>query len=72
MNHAALLPLCFVATVSAQTAAPPVALYRLDPQHTFVHFEVKHFDTSTLRGRVGPVRGRRHAGSAPPAGAGWG
>lgn len=36
-------------------AAP--AVYELDPQQTFVHFEVLHFDTSTLRGRVGPVRG---------------
>ena len=26
-------------------------VYRLDPQHTFVHFEVLHFGTSTLRGR---------------------
>jgi polyisoprenoid-binding protein YceI len=31
--------------------------YRLDPQHTFVHFEVLHFGTSTIRGRLGPVDG---------------
>ncbi len=31
--------------------------YRLDPQHTFVHFEVLHFGTSTIRGRIGPVDG---------------
>ncbi len=31
--------------------------YRLDPAHTFVHFEVMHFGTSTLRGRFGPVDG---------------
>ncbi len=43
------------ALVTATAAAPVV--YRLDPEHTFVHFEVRHFDTSTLRGRVGPVRG---------------
>jgi polyisoprenoid-binding protein YceI len=41
---------------------PPAALsapqvFDLDPAQTFVHFEVLHFDTSTLRGRVGPVRG---------------
>jgi TRAP-type C4-dicarboxylate transport system substrate-binding protein len=43
------------ALVGAAGAAP--AEYDLDPQQTFVHFEVRHFDTSTLRGRVGPVRG---------------
>lgn len=53
MNKAALLPLAFVATVGAQ----PATLYRLDPQHTFVHFEVMHFGTSTSRGRFGPIEG---------------
>jgi polyisoprenoid-binding protein YceI len=57
MNKAALLPLLFVATVGAQPAQQPAALYRLDPQHTFVHFEVMHFGTSTARGRIGPVEG---------------
>ena len=37
-------------------AAEPVR-YRLDPAHSFVHFEVMHFATSTLRGRLGPVEG---------------
>lgn len=36
-------------------AAP--AVYVLDPEHSFVHFEVQHFATSTLRGRFGPVSG---------------
>jgi polyisoprenoid-binding protein YceI len=31
--------------------------YTLDPEHSFVHFEVQHFGTSTTRGRFGPVRG---------------
>lgn len=48
----ALLPLALVAGAAA---AP--AVYDLDPEHTFVHFEVRHFDTSTVRGRFGPVRG---------------
>ena len=39
----------------AAGAAPQV--FDLDPLHSFVQFEVRHFDTSTLRGRVGPVRG---------------
>lgn len=39
----------------AAASAPQV--FDLDPAQTFVHFEVLHFDTSTLRGRFGPVRG---------------
>ncbi len=33
------------------------ATYRLDPSHSFVHFEVMHFGTATLRGRFGPLEG---------------
>jgi polyisoprenoid-binding protein YceI len=33
------------------------AVYVLDPEHSFVHFEVLHFGTSTLRGRFGPASG---------------
>ena len=40
----------------AQSGAGPVT-YQLDPNHTFVTFEVMHFGTSTLRGRIGPVVG---------------
>lgn len=40
---------------AAAQAAP--AVFDLDPAHSFVHFEVSHFETSTLRGRFGPVRG---------------
>lgn len=40
----------------AQSVAGPVT-YRIDPDHTFVTFEVLHFGTSTLRGRIGPVTG---------------
>jgi len=41
-------------------AAPAVAqpqTYQLDPAHSWVHFEVLHFGTSTIRGRIGPVKG---------------
>ena len=37
-------------------SAEPVT-YVFDPDHTFVQFEVRHFGTSTLRGRFGPLRG---------------
>ncbi len=45
-----------LAAVTAVRAAP--VEYRFDPSHTFVHFEVRHFGTSTLRGRFGPIEGR--------------
>lgn len=46
---------CGAALAPSATAQP--VLYRLDPQHSFVHFEVMHFGTSTLRGRFGPIDG---------------
>ena len=36
--------------------AEPVR-YRFDPTHTFAHFEVVHFNTSTIHGRFGPIQG---------------
>jgi len=53
-----ILPLlsALLALAAAPAAAEP-ASYVLDPQHTFVQFEVLHFGTSTLRGRFGPLRG---------------
>ena len=36
--------------------AEPVR-YRFDPTHTFAHFELSHFGTSTIRGRLGPLNG---------------
>lgn len=49
--------LCAAALVVQSASAQPV-VYELDPDHSFVHFELLHFGTSTLRGRVGPVRGQ--------------
>lgn len=34
------------------------AQYTLDPDHSFVTFEVLHFGTSTIRGRFGPLTGQ--------------
>ena len=42
--------------VSTPAQAQP-ATYVLDPERSFVHFEVLHFNTSTIRGRFGPVPG---------------
>ncbi|HRH87711.1 MAG TPA: YceI family protein [Rubrivivax sp.] len=49
------LPLCLLALAASAAAQP--ALYRLDPEHSFVYFEVLHFGTSTLRGRFGVSQG---------------
>jgi polyisoprenoid-binding protein YceI len=38
-------------------AAAARADFVLDPEHSFVTFEVLHFDTSTIRGRFGPLAG---------------
>lgn len=50
-----LLP-CLLA-LAAQAQAEPV-VYLLDPEHSFVTFEVLHFGTSTLRGRFGGLQGQ--------------
>jgi polyisoprenoid-binding protein YceI len=51
LNTAFGAALLLAATLSP--AAP--AVYVLDPDHSFVFFEVLHFGTSTLRGRFGPL-----------------
>jgi polyisoprenoid-binding protein YceI len=49
------IPLVLLA-IGATASAEPVR-YRFDPTHTFVHFELSHFGTSMIRGRVGPLQG---------------
>jgi polyisoprenoid-binding protein YceI len=44
----------FAQAASAPDAAPS---WRLDPTHTFVHWEVLHMSTSTIRGRFGKTSG---------------
>ena len=51
---------------SAVGAAPE--RFTLDPAHSFVYFEVMHFGTSTLRGRLGPVNGEVMLDAARGAG----
>jgi polyisoprenoid-binding protein YceI len=52
-----LLTAALSAALSAAPATAAPAVYDLDPAHSFVHFEVLHFGTSTIRGRFGPVTG---------------
>ena len=56
MPRAAALLAATLAGVGVNAPAQPVA-YVLDPTHSFVHFEVLHFDTATIRGRFGPLQG---------------
>lgn len=52
-------PHLWVAFALGLGASPLAAqTYTFDPTHTFVHFEVLHFDAATLRGRLGPLQGR--------------
>ena len=44
-----------LAGAGAALAAP--LAYTLDPSHSFVTFELLHFDTATIRGRFGPLAG---------------
>ncbi len=61
------LALALLCALAAQAGAEPV-IYRLDPTHSFAHFELRHFGTSTIRGRFGALNGDvtldRAAGSA--------
>jgi polyisoprenoid-binding protein YceI len=59
----ALLALLLAAAAGAQTRA-----YVLDPQHSWVQFELLHFGTSTIRGRLGPANGVVNLDRAAAAG----
>jgi polyisoprenoid-binding protein YceI len=43
---------------AGNTAPPGPGSYTLDPTHTFVHWEVLHMGTSTIRGRFDKATGR--------------
>lgn len=68
---------CAGALLAGLADAEP-RIYRVDPDHSFVTFEVLHFGTSTLRGRFGglagevridPQAGKGYAGITIPVGA---
>jgi polyisoprenoid-binding protein YceI len=48
---------CLLALCAPALARAEPAVYLLDPEHSFVYFEVLHFGTSTLRGRFGALDG---------------
>ena len=47
-----------VATQAWGQPSTNLATYALDRTHTFVTFEVLHFETATIRGRFGPLDGQ--------------
>jgi len=51
MNRTALVSLLATLALSAGVVHAESATYTVDPTHTFVTFEAKHFGTSTNRGR---------------------
>ena len=64
-----LLPALLLCAGAAPAHAEPVD-YALDPAHSFVHFELLHFGTSTIRGRFGPLAARSRW-TVPPSAAAW-
>jgi polyisoprenoid-binding protein YceI len=56
MKRFAAIALLAVGACAQNAHAEPVR-YRFDPTHTFAHFELSHFGTSTIRGRLGPLNG---------------
>jgi polyisoprenoid-binding protein YceI len=49
--------LALLTLAAALPCSAAVEWFELDPDHSFVHFEVLHFGTATIRGRLGPVAG---------------
>ena len=47
---------CFLALAAAWNACA-AERYRIDPEHTFVHFAVVHTGVSSVRGRIGVTKG---------------
>ena len=56
-QHCGMRRLALLLALAAPGAGAQPAAYVLDPAHSFVHFEVLHFGTSTSSGRFGPVAG---------------
>lgn len=57
MKRRPVLAAALIAVLTGGGAAAEPTGYRFDPAHSFVHFEVMHFGTATLRGRFGPLEG---------------
>jgi polyisoprenoid-binding protein YceI len=63
-----LKPIAIAALLAAALPAARANTYAIDPTHTFVHFEVPHFATSTSRGRFDKKEGTVQFDRAAKAG----
>lgn len=61
-RRALLMLMAWVASISTARAQP--VTYAFDRTHTFVTFEILHFDTATIRGRFGPLDGQAELDAA--------
>jgi polyisoprenoid-binding protein YceI len=52
-----LLAAALALPAQAEGTAAALPRWALDPDRSWVHWEIVHFGTSTMRGRFGPVRG---------------
>jgi polyisoprenoid-binding protein YceI len=57
MRYLQLSLACFVASATLSNTAWAAERYRIDTDHTFVHFAVVHTGVSSVRGRVGVTKG---------------
>ena len=57
MRNLSLSMACLVAGAMLWNTAWAAERYRIDPDHTFVHFAVVHTGVSSVRGRVGVTKG---------------
>jgi polyisoprenoid-binding protein YceI len=48
---------CYLMSAALSNPAPAAETYRIDPDHTFVHFAVVHTGVSSVRGRIGVTKG---------------
>ncbi|SHH40963.1 YceI family protein [Pollutimonas bauzanensis] len=56
-NRAATAAAAAISILGASIAQAEPVRYEVEPHHTFVNFEVKHFNTSTVRARFDTVAG---------------
>jgi polyisoprenoid-binding protein YceI len=57
MRYLRLSMACFLASATLSNTAWAAERFRIDPDHTFVHFAVVHTGVSSVRGRVGVTKG---------------
>lgn len=57
-------PLAAALAALSSTSVQAGEVYRLDPDHTFAHFAVVHTGVSSVRGRMGIIKGRATLDSA--------